>query len=138
MKHLITISLLLIGLKGFGQEEDSMLIYTDSYGSIISIKKSLIPSELDTTFLMKEFNSCCNCPDSSMNGKKISINIWGIKRISRKKKYHLKFMTTLHDAGEGIEKLLKITGIQNWEIKVKKQEDNKLIIISCKFLYGEI
>jgi len=121
-----------------GQKEESRLIYFDSYGSKISIKYELIPKELDTTFFKNKFNSFCQGNGIIDSTKQLSMEVWEIKRIRKRKKYRIKFMIVISTPYNGIEHYLKNIGIQNWEIKLRKNKRGLLEIESCKYLYAEI
>ena len=86
MKLLLSIFILIPFLLK-GQNEESRFSYFDSYGSKISMKYELIPKELDTTFFKNEFNSFCQGNGIIDSTQQLSIELWEIKRIRKRKKY---------------------------------------------------
>ena len=111
-------------------------VYADSYGDTIVINDTdILIDPIDTDFLKKNFTGEHVIDSLLSSDIRYKINITGLKRIKRNKKYQISVMITKQNPC--VVDLIKSMGFSNYIMTIKKN-DNIYQIVTVNYLNSEI
>ena len=137
MRNILTIILLTYNITVYSQNKQVQdFVYADSYGDTIVINDTdILIDQIDTEFLKNNFTGEYVIESLLSSDIRYKINITGLKRIKRNKKYQISVMITKQNPS--VEDLLKSMGFSNYIMTLKKI-DNIYKIETITYLSSEI
>jgi hypothetical protein len=137
VRNILTIILLTYNITVYSQNKQVQdFVYADSYGDTIVINDTdILIDQIDTEFLKNNFTGEYVIESLLSSDIRYKINITGLKRIKRNKKYQISVMITKQNPS--VEDLLKSMGFSNYIMTLKKI-DNIYKIETITYLSSEI
>ena len=137
VRNILIIILLTYNIAVYSQNNQVQdFVYADSYGDTIVINDTdILIDQIDTEFLKNNFTGEYVIDSLLSSDIRYKINITGLKRIKRNKKYQISVMITKQNPN--VEDLLKSMGFSNYIMTLKKI-DNIYKIETITYLSSEI